>query len=736
MKTNVLVNQKSANGNQQTAISNKKWFVTLIVLLFAVQCSVFTIQCFSQASINTTGAPPDAKAILDVSGSNTGVLINRMTTSQRNLIAAPAEGLLIFDLTTNCFEAYVNGGWYSVSCPTSSANCNPPAAPGVSAATNHGCNSFTANWSTSTGATAYFLDVSADNFSTFAEGYNNLYVGNTTSLTVTGLSPLITYSYRLRAESACGTGANSSVITVNPIAGLSTAPTAGTNTATTTSITWNWNTVSGASGYQWNSINSYPGQGHNVVSSPSFTQNGLSCSNSYNFYVWAYGNCGFFSPVRTLTQATKACPCNWNSDNKFVVNHTAGDGVTPSSAVTITYTQVQTNIIGLGSECWLTQNLGASAQPTSAEDPNINARGWFWQFGKPQGYAYNGGITPSWPGSYTDPNTDWTAANGLTDPCSKLGIGWRLPTYQELSGVYTSTYNKSKFNSDLKLNFTGYISYGTYSSNSETHFWSNSSNGSGADYMFYISKNPPNYDGGANYWAGDGAGGAHIRCVNRLCNLNPPNDKVGEQTTTGTGNFSNIYSEATITINSPSGVQSGDVLISAITADNNNNQIDWYYHPVAGWTQLTSNSNGSGLTTFIYYKIATASEPSNYTWTFNYYPFQHGGTPHASGVITDLRGSFCNFPWDLFSTAITSAYTAPGITTAVNNEMLVAIFGSATGTNTWSAPSGMTAGYSGGQGSTSTGIFYGVQATAGASGTKTGIPSTSDSGNAFLISLH
>jgi len=56
------------------------------------------------AAINSTGATPDNSAMLDVSSTNSGLLIPRMTTSERDLISSPATGLMIFNLDCNTFN--------------------------------------------------------------------------------------------------------------------------------------------------------------------------------------------------------------------------------------------------------------------------------------------------------------------------------------------------------------------------------------------------------------------------------------------------------------------------------------------------------------------------------------------------------------------------------------------------------------------------------------------------------
>ncbi len=64
-----------------------------------------------------------------------------------------------------------------------------------------GGNSFTATWTTTVGATNYFIDVSTNStFTALVPGYSNLSVGNVTSLNITGLSPATTYYFRVRAQ--------------------------------------------------------------------------------------------------------------------------------------------------------------------------------------------------------------------------------------------------------------------------------------------------------------------------------------------------------------------------------------------------------------------------------------------------------------------------------------------------------------------------------------------------------
>jgi hypothetical protein len=85
-------------------------------------------------------------------------------------------------------------------------------APNAQSATNVTSSSFTAHWSSVTGAIDYRLDVATDSsFINYVAGYQNLSVRNVTGYNVTGLSANTTYYYRLRAYNGCATSPNSNV---------------------------------------------------------------------------------------------------------------------------------------------------------------------------------------------------------------------------------------------------------------------------------------------------------------------------------------------------------------------------------------------------------------------------------------------------------------------------------------------------------------------------------------------
>ncbi|HMK39059.1 MAG TPA: fibronectin type III domain-containing protein, partial [Bacteroidota bacterium] len=124
----------------------------------------------------------------------------------------------------------------------------PPQAPVSKPATLVTASGFHANWSPSTGASGYRLDVSTDvAFGTFAGAYNNLAVTDT-GLGVTSLNPGTTYYYRVRAENPGGASGNSvtvSLVTIPP------APVAVAGSSVSkTGFTASWNSAPGATGYR------------------------------------------------------------------------------------------------------------------------------------------------------------------------------------------------------------------------------------------------------------------------------------------------------------------------------------------------------------------------------------------------------------------------------------------------------------------------------------------------------
>ncbi len=83
--------------------------------LFALLAALgFTTTCFSQSvGISNNAITADSTAMLDISSTEKGLLIPRMTAQQKAAIAGPATGLLVYQTDGKPGFYYYNGtGWF------------------------------------------------------------------------------------------------------------------------------------------------------------------------------------------------------------------------------------------------------------------------------------------------------------------------------------------------------------------------------------------------------------------------------------------------------------------------------------------------------------------------------------------------------------------------------------------------------------------------------------------------
>lgn len=190
---------------------NKLLNVAFVVCILILE---ITSSIAQNVGVNESGTMPHASAGLDVDFTNKGMLIPRLTTAQRDIINGGVfvNSLFIFNTTDNCLQIYNSASmqWENMYC--FSGCTSGPAIPVANAATSIGETDFQANWSASSGATKYFLDVDDDSdFSSPLIGYNNIEATGL-SKTVVGLVCESTYYYRVRASNDCGTSSNSNAI--------------------------------------------------------------------------------------------------------------------------------------------------------------------------------------------------------------------------------------------------------------------------------------------------------------------------------------------------------------------------------------------------------------------------------------------------------------------------------------------------------------------------------------------
>ena len=173
----------------------------------------------------------------------------------------------------------------------------------------------------------------------------------------------------------------------------------------------------------------------------------------------------------------------------------------------------------------------------------------------------------------------------------------------------------------------------------------------------------------------------------------------------------NSGDSTSFTITKPSGTSDGDLLIAFISAQN-----AYTVTNPSGWTQLyqLNTTVGKDATTVVCYKVAGASEPSNYTWTKSLAEKWTGGIARVTGFdssnIIDASGS--NSGTD------DPSPDCPSITT-VTDDALVFCFARITHLGVTGASSPKTDQWTEIQNNVSSYVGSYTQATAGATGTVT-----------------
>jgi len=100
-----------------------------------------------------------------------------------------------------------------------------------------------------------------------------------------------------------------------------------------------------------------------------------------------------------------------------------------------------------------------------------------------------------------------------------------------------------------------------------------------------------------------------------------------------------------------------------------------------GWNLIRHDfvsNNGNKMTSWLYYKVATASEPGSYSWTLT-------TSQYAAGVIGAWQGASSVTPIDTSSGATAAGAspledTAPSLTPANYNELQVYFYGAQSST--------------------------------------------------------
>jgi len=218
-------------------MNTKSKIKTLLILILVVLLG--SNQNIAQnVGIGDESFTPHESAMLEVKSTTKGLLPPRMTTAERDLIQNPATGLQIFNTTTNCVEVYIYGIWQQMFCGVCPAP-NPPT---------EGTHSPSAteiiwNWNSVAGADGYKWNTQ-NNYVAATD------LGNTTTVTQTGLTCNTPYTIYVWAYNACG---NSITLTLTQTTSADCPFACGTSTVTFTykGSTVTYGTVVGAGSRCW-----------------------------------------------------------------------------------------------------------------------------------------------------------------------------------------------------------------------------------------------------------------------------------------------------------------------------------------------------------------------------------------------------------------------------------------------------------------------------------------------------
>lgn len=188
-----------------------------------------------------------------------------------------------------------------------------------------------------------------------------------------------------------------------------------------------------------------------------------------------------------------------------------------------------------------------------------------------------------------------------------------------------------------------------------------------------------------------------------------------------------------LVIGKPAGTVQGDVMVAAVAIRPSNATIT-----ASGWTLVRrlNNSSGNPNSLAVYYKVASSSEPSSYTFTLT-------ASNGAAGGIRSYSGVDNANPIDVEAgqnTPSALTHTAPSVTTRFPYDMIVTSHSFSTSA-TFTPPAGMTEAFDvrsdsiGSSGESMEGNHL-LQAAVGASGARTATASNdADVGNAHALAL-
>lgn len=176
-------------------------------------------------AINTTAVSADPSAILDITSASKGLLIPRLTSTERDALPSPAQGLFIYNVTDNAIEYWTGSAWeeltLSITGVSATASPNPICPGSTLTLTGTATGATIWNWSGPNGFSSGVQNPTIASFSASDEGTYTLTASSAcgAGVTVTTASVTMTTSYvpiTLTNNQATATPVNfQQMITVN-----------------------------------------------------------------------------------------------------------------------------------------------------------------------------------------------------------------------------------------------------------------------------------------------------------------------------------------------------------------------------------------------------------------------------------------------------------------------------------------------------------------------------------------
>ena len=426
------------------------------------------------------GANGDASAILDLQSSSKGLLIPRMTSTERSAIASPAAGLMIYNTTLSCIEINIGSSsspdWLCLAGAgkVASLDCSGAvqtgglvagtAASGVSVALNYtggNGNNYGGQTVTSTGVTGLTATLSPGAFAGS---------GGSLTYTISG-----TPSAAGTASFALVVGGQTCILGLTvalPVGVITSLDCAGATTTGTLTATQVASSVSASVSYTGSNGGTHSGQ---TVTSTGVT--GLTATLTAGTFASGSGS---------LQYAITGTPSAAGTAS-FALS-IGGQSCTLSLTVAVAPPTCSAFVASGVSKIFMCHNLGANtnADPLT---PSWELNGNYYQWGRnPTCFGQDGidgtnpcsspvyGIAAPWGNAAGNDNagaiTGWSttaAANGAwadgsktaDDPCP---AGFRVPTSAQWTGVINTSLNTRTTVGSFTSSTTNYSSGVRYGS--------------------------------------------------------------------------------------------------------------------------------------------------------------------------------------------------------------------------------------------------------------------------------